>query len=133
MADLPDFKRILKEDLKGAPPWMNVVIEAFNSFAESVYRGFNKNINEVNTASQIKELTYITPSTYPTMSNVRFTSELKTKAIGLTVIQAYDKTNYTPPPGPVWAPWIDDDGTIVVYPITGLEASKTYIIKLRLT
>ena len=132
MAELPQFKRILREDIKGAPSWMNIVIGAFNDFAESVYRAFNKGINDINLASQIKELTYITPSGYPTMSNVTFLSELKSKAIGCVHIQVFDNSTYTPPPGPVYVPWIENDGTIIIYPITGLEASKTYTIRLRL-
>lgn len=133
MGALPTQKNIQKEDLKDAPPWANVIVDTFNSFASVVYQAFNKNINEQNTASQIKELIYKTPSTYPTMDNVEFMSALKTKALGCNLMQVYDKATYTPPPGPVYVPWIEDSGTIIIYPILGLEASKTYVIRLRVT
>lgn len=133
MSKLPQQKKIMMEDLKDAPSWIRGVIEPFNSFAETVYQTLNKSIDENNTASQVKELTYITPSTYPTMANVEFTSTLKTKAVGLEVMQVYEKSTYTPAAGPVYAPWIEDNGTIIIFPITGLVASKTYIVRLRVT
>lgn len=130
---LPTQKKILREDLKDAPNWISGVIDPINNFMETVYQTLNKNVTEENTASQIKELTYKTPSTYPTMDNVEFISGLKTKARGVAAMQVYDKDTYTPAAGPVYVPWIEDNGTIIIYPITGLQASKTYIVRLRIT
>lgn len=133
MAKLPPQKKILREDVKGAPTWVNSIIETMNNFMENVYQALNKNINDENMASQVKEITYRTPSTYPTMDDIEFTSELKIKATGLSVLQVYERSNYTPPPGPVWVPWVEDNGVIIIGPITGLEASKTYLVRLRVT
>ena len=131
MAKLPTQKKILKEDLKGAPDWINPMIDTVNSFMENVYQALNQNVTfSENVSCFIKELIYKTPSTYPTMDNVEFTSELKSKATGLFVMQAYERSTYTPAEGPVYVPWVEVNGTIVVYPITGLEADKTYIIRL---
>lgn len=129
---LPTSKKILREDLKDAPPYVNGIIEPVNSFMETVYQALNKNItlNE-NIASFLKEISYTTPSTYPTgVQTVGFQNALRTRPIGVLLMQAYDKLSYTPPPGPVYIPWIEDDGTITIYPITGLAASKTYLIRL---
>lgn len=128
---LPSQKKILREDLKDAPSWVSGIIEPVNNFMETTYQALNKNINEENTASQIKELIYKTPSTYPAMDNIEFVSTLKTKAVGLTVIQVYEKSTYTPAAGPCYAPWIENNGTIIIYPITGLAASKTYVVRVR--
>lgn len=129
---LPTQKKILREDLKGAPDWVRPMIDVLNSFMEAVYQALNKNITfSENIASFERELIYTTPSTYPTgVENVEFMTQLKTKARGLCVQQAYDRSTYVPAPGPVYAPWVDDNGTLIVYPITGLEASKTYVIRL---
>jgi hypothetical protein len=130
---LPQQKKILREDLKGAPEYVNGIIDPVNSFMESTYQALNKNLtlNE-NLSSFTKELTYKTVSTYPTNQPVTtFKNSLKIRPTGVWVMQAYDKTTYTPAPGPVYVPWIvDNNGDIAVHTITGLEANKTYLIRL---
>lgn len=128
---LPNVKKILREDLKDAPSWVNGIIDPINSFMENIYQGMNKNLTfSENIASFIKEISYQTPSTYPTMEDYQFMSTLKTKAVGVQLLQVYDKATYLPPPGPVYIPWIDDNGTIILKAITGLQADKTYILRL---
>ncbi len=129
---LPTQKKILREDLKDAPAFVNGIIEPVNSFMESVYQALNKNITlNDNIASFIKELTYVTPSTYPaSVDNVSFLNTLRTRPIGVFLMQIYDKSDYTPPTGSVFIPWIEDNGTIIIYPIPGLAASKTYVLRL---
>ena len=125
-------KKIKREDLKEAPPWINGLIDPLNSFMETVYQTLNSNVTlQENVASFLKEVTYTTPSTYPSgVADIEVMNELKTRAIGLMVMQVYDKTNYVPAPGPVYTPWVENNGQIVISTITGLEASKTYLIRL---
>jgi len=79
----------------------------------------------------VKEITYKTDSTYPLPQDVvTFVNILRTSPIGIVVLQAYDKANYTPAPGPVYTPWINDNGTITISTITGLEADKSYLVRL---
>lgn len=129
---LPTQKKILREDLKGAPDWINGVIDPTNTFMEKTYQALNKNITLTdNIASFVKELTYTTPAGYPTMEPITFRNELKARPIGVMVMQVYDKATYIPAPGPVYIPWVlDNAGDIMVYPITGLQASKTYLVRL---
>lgn len=129
---LPSQKKILREDLKDAPAWVGGIIDPVNSFMETVYQALNKNINEDNTSSQMKELTYITPSTYPVMANVQFVSALKSKAVSVVIAQVYEKNTYTPVATSNPA-WVEVNGAIVLGPILGLQASKTYIVRLRIT
>jgi hypothetical protein len=128
---LPSQKKILREDLKDAPGYITGIIEPVNSFMESTYQALNKNITLTdNIASFVKEITYKTPASYPAgLENVQFQNQLRTKPIGVMVMQVYDKTTYIPAPGPVYVPWIEDSGSIIVYPVTGLEADKTYLIR----
>ncbi len=131
---LPIIKKISREDLKDAPSWINQVIDPVNNFMESVYQSLNRNITfSENIASFIKEIAYKTPVGYPVMDNVEFMNTLKTKAIGVQILQAFDRATYVPAPGPVYAPWVEDNGTIVISPITGLEADKTYVVRLLVT
>ena len=126
-------KKILNEDLKDAPAWAQEITGPFNSVGESLAQIFNKNISDENIACQVYDLVYRTPSSYPAVDPVYFTRTLRTKATGLQVLQAVEKTTYEPAAGPVYVPWADINGRIKINAITGLEASKTYIIKLRLT
>lgn len=129
---LPATKRILREDLRDAPGWVNGIIGPVNSFMESVYQSLNHNISLTdNIASFVKEITYKTNSTYPTgMAQITFRNELKTKPIGVVVLQVYNRADYTPAPGPVYVPWVENVGDIVVSTITGLEADRNYMIRL---
>lgn len=128
---LPTQKKILREDLKQAPGWIDSLIDPLNSFMESVYQALNKNITfSENIACFIKEITYTTPSTYPTMDDFEFTSTLKTKAIGVQLLQIVEKTAYLPPANPLYVPWTENNGKIVIRSIPGLSANKTYLIRL---
>lgn len=129
---LPTQKKILREDLKDAPSYVNGIIEPVNTFMEAVYQALNKNITlQDNIASFIKELIYTTPSTYPAgVEDVSFRNTLRTRPTGVMVMQAYERTAYVAAPGPVYVPWIEDDGNIIVSTVTGLVASKTYLIRL---
>lgn len=129
---LPTQKKILKEDLKGAPEWIDPMIQVLNTFMENVYQCLNKNVTfNDNIASFTNTLVYKTPLTYPSdVDNVEFLNLLKTRATGVIVLQAYDRSNYVAAPGPVYAPWVENNGSIVVSTITGLEADKTYVIRL---
>lgn len=128
---LPQTKKILREDVKDAPPWIGAIIDPVNSFMENVYQALNKSITfSENIRCFIKEITYKTTSTYPVEAQVSFANELKVKATGVLVLQAVERTTYTPAPGPVYVPWVEDNGQILVRSITGLEASKTYTIRL---
>lgn len=129
---LPSQKKISREDLKDAPDWVNNLIDPLNNFMQTVYQAMNKNINEDNTSSQIKEITYKTPSTYPVMDPVEFQSTLKTKAVGCTIMQCIEKGTYNPVETKNPA-WVDDNGVIRIFTITGLQADKTYIVRVRLT
>lgn len=129
---LPQQKKILREDLKDAPGWVNGITSPVNTFMENVYNSLNRNLTlGENIASFTQELTYTTVNTYPTgQTNISFLNQLKTKPIGVMVMQVYDKATYIPAPGPVYIPWVEVNGSIIVYPITGLEPSKTYLIRV---
>lgn len=129
---LPSQKRILREDVKDAPNWVNGILDPVNSFMQSVYLALNKNITfSENIASFIREIIYTTPSTYPAgVENVEFMNSLKTRAIGILVAQVYEKATYTPAAGPIYVPWIENNGTLIISTITGLAASKTYVVRL---
>lgn len=129
---LPTQKKVLKEDLKEAPPWVDNLIQPINTFMENVYQCLNKNVTFYdNIASFIYTVTYKTPVSYPAdVDVVEFLNQLKTKPIGVIVLQVYDKANYEPAAGPVYVPWVENNGSITLGTITGLEAEKSYLVRL---
>lgn len=135
MAKLPTQNRILKEDLKGSPSWFDAVITILNTFMQNVYSALNKGLTFADNLNAFtQELIYVTPSTYPAgVAMMSFQTQLKTKALGVVVWQAYEQSSYTPAPGPCYPPWVENNGVIQVGTITGLEASKTYLIRLTIT
>lgn len=131
MGKLPTQKKILREDLKDAPSWVTPLVDTVNSFMETIYQTLNKNVTlSENVACFIKELVYKTPSTYPVMENIEFINQLKTKPIGVQLLQAVDRQTYQPVLTAVYVPWVSNNDSIVISPIVGLAADKTYIIRL---
>lgn len=135
MGKLPTIKKVLNEDIKSLPneikQGIQPIINTINNFMEVVYQNFNKNVTfEQNVACFVKEIVYKTPSTYPTMENVEFGSELKSKASGLMLVQALVRGTYVPVTTAVYVPWVENNGVIVIYPIVGLQADTTYTIRL---
>lgn len=128
---LPPTKKILREDVKDAPSWISGIIEPVNSFMENVYQALNKNVTFTeNVNSFVKEITYRTTIAYPVADQISFTNELKTRVTGVFVMQVYERTTYLPAAGPVYVPWVEDNGKVVVDSITGLVADKVYTIRL---
>lgn len=126
---LPSQKKILREDVKDAPNWINPIIDTFNNFAETVYQALNRNITfSENVGCFIKEVTYKTTSNYPVETVFEFLNELKVKATGVLVLQAFERATYTPVAAQI--AWRENNGSIEVHLVTGLEASKTYTIRL---
>ena len=125
-------RRILREDLKDAPDWIVGLITPLNSFIDTYFLLANKNIDEANLASQIIELEVVTPSTYPTMDPVKFTSQLRTQPQGLCILQAYEKRTGVPV-ATMNPAWTANGRMVSISQITGLSASKTYVIRFRLT
>lgn len=126
---LPSIKKILREDVRGAPEWISSIIEPVNSFMESVYQSLNHNVTfQENVAAFIKEIVLTTTSSYPTMDAIEFMSQLKTKAISLIICQAYVRATYVPV-SITGVAWVDKNGTIQITEILGLAASTTYVIR----
>ena len=131
---IPSLKRILREDLKDAPTWVEGIIGPVNSFMEYIYQAMNKNINDAdNIACSIREFTYITPSTYPTMDDVEFQSGLKIKATSVILQQILVKETFLPPVSAVYVPWYENSGSIVIKPIVGLVASTSYLVRIKIS
>lgn len=137
MSKLPTINKIAKEALKDAPSWVDALIGPINSFFETIYYAFNKQLTfEDNFVAQIVELTFTTPSTY-TASNdfpdLSFKRTFFNRGQGLVILNIYENTsNFTPITGGTSIQWQDLNGNIVIHYVSGLEDSKTYKMKVLL-
>ena len=129
---LPAQSKIQIEDLKDAPKWASGLVDPLNSFMATVYQCLSKNVSLAdNINCQVREFTYTTLATYPSgQPNLTIASELKSKATGLFLMQAIKKDDYTPVLSVVYIPWVENNGNIIIYPITGLAISTTYTIRV---
>lgn len=140
MAKLPPIKRILRENIKEAPAWIDRIIVPLNLFLESTYFALNKNITfRENINSEIREIEFTTKSDYTTASPkedgfdyLSFAHSLKSKPEGLTILQITEKSSssYQIITSPVSLDWTEINGQIRINYITGLKDSTTYNLKV---
>lgn len=133
MARLPVFRRILREDILEAPPWIDRLLTPINSFFESVYTTLSGTVTFVeNIRSSIRDTTFRTLSTYTggDFDVIRFPTGIKVKAIGLIPLQIVEKTSvYTPLKQAVSIDWLDVNGEIQIFYVTGLRNSAQYLLR----
>lgn len=136
MAVLPATKKISRADLgKDAPDWVNNLLSPLNSFIEQVYTALNKNITlPENVASQIIDIEINTPSDYSTggFPSINFKRTLARKANLCIIGRAVETTSNSIFSTGVFPTWEDNNGTIAVRYISGLQNSKSYNFTLLL-
>ena len=139
MAKLPVINRILKEDLKEAPSWIDKLLYPINTFIESVYNALNKNITFTdNIACQIKQISFTTQAAYTdggsaNWTDISFPNTLRNKAQGALFLDIReDNTIFIPATSnsSLSLSWIELEGRIIVKYITGLKNSTKYNITL---
>lgn len=141
MAKLPTQRRILREDVKEAPSWIENLLSPLNSFMDSVYRALNRSLTfSDNISSEIRTLTFITRPDYTTASPVtagfeplQFVHSLKTKPFGCFICQLVEQgSNYVIVTQPVSIDWNEVNGTVFINYISGLKDSTNYKLVLLL-
>ena len=140
---LPEFRRILREDLPNAPDWVNSVLTPLNLFFEQVYNVVNRKLTiGDNVNGMVYTGTIRVPSNYvdgvsTNFSPVSFqyTGTYTPTSVLMGKITLVSST-YTPIIKPVYVDWSTSTSSssnatlITVNYITGLEASKQYNITL---
>lgn len=133
MAKLPQYRRILKEDLKGSPDWVDRLLTPINSVFESVFTALAGGLTFVeNVRSTIRDVTFKTPSTYISdneFNQINFASGLKVKATGLQILQIEESTGDKLVDAVMATGWLDNSGQIQVTFMTGLQDSKQYNVR----
>jgi len=140
---IPEFRRILKEDLTAAPDWIDGMITPINLFFEQVYNAMNKklSIND-NVNGMVYSGQFSTPSTYSDGANINFnkfsfnyTGSFNPRSIligNINLNSSYATTQIKP----VFVDWtlsttaLSSTPIITINYITGLIASSSYNITL---
>lgn len=141
MASLPPIKRISKEDIPEAPPWIEKVIYPVNLFFDSVYRALNGRLTSPeNISAEVKEINFQVPSSYDgtTVSDwdiLTFQSSIGRLAKSLQVMQIIEVVNtgnFAPIGKDITIDWEDENRLIKIHYITGLTASKKYKLRVKI-
>ena len=135
MAALPTIKRVQRSDLGGdVPVWVDSLLSPLNQFIEEVYSAFNRNLTiPENVKGQIKIINFRTDVNYSSkiFSEITYLNTLGRKTQVLLVGQVLNITEPKKKHDPTTVSWYDNnDGTVTIHYITGLEDDKEYNITI---
>jgi len=128
MSQLPPYRRIGLEDVKGAPSWIESLIYILNNFMETVYGALNRNLSfSENFRGEFKTVNLTAGATADT-NKFRFTTALKLKPTGVIPMSVTEVGgNYVVLTNPISIPsWRWESGQIIVESIAGLTNTKQY-------
>lgn len=135
MSQLPPYRRIGLEDVKGAPSWIESIITILNNFMEVVYGALNRNLSfSENFRAEYKTFT-ITAGATADLNKFRFTTALKNKPSGIIPMSVTESGgSYVVLTSPFSIPsWRWESGEIIIESITGLTSTKQYSIVVLVT
>lgn len=131
---IPGFRMLTREDLKGAPNWIDNLIYPLNSCMQGVHQALNGNLSfGDNVLGSIKTITFKTRADYTVYGwdAINLTNPLNKKvdAVLIGQIQKVADT-YQPIYQPTSLDWIQLNTNITINYITGLDDSSSYVVKL---
>ncbi len=124
---LPPIKRVTKEDLTGAPPWIDRFLYSFNLFLNTIYGGLNKNITfQENINAQIATFSLVAGAAAAN-NTASFGLTLKQPPVGLWPIKIVSSNvNFTPIAAAVFVEWLYDGTLVQIKSVTGLANGTQY-------
>lgn len=138
MAELPSIRRIVREDIKNAPDWIESLIGPLNGFMEEIYNALDRDLTiGQNLRGAIKSISFKTRSTYGTASPLtngwevqKISNPMQVKPQLVIIGNVIDKDTFLPITSPVSLSWDFLDGIIRINYVAGLQADKRYEINL---
>jgi hypothetical protein len=136
MASLPTIKRIQRQDMgSNIPEWVDGLLSPLNQFMEEIYSAMNRNLTiPENVKGQFIELEFKTLANYTNQSaftELTVLNKTGQKLRALLLSQITKKTNPRHNFTTVNINWVDNNnGTITIYFISGLENSTDYKVVL---
>lgn len=135
MAQIPDIRRIQRQDMPGSPNWVDPLISPLNLFMEQTVAALSGNLNVQNIAMSLSNVTFSTPSNYSDGANNNFnafTFAIPFNGASAVIVGSIDinSNNYSFSNKPVVLPvggWRETSpGKITINYLTGLTASTSY-------
>lgn len=109
--------------------WIAPMLSVLNSFMNDLANGFNSNkiTIEDNLSQELKEINFINDATnFP----LEFASKIRFSPKAVQVVYCYNKTDELTEAITSLPVWVYLNGAIKISSITGLTASKNYIIRV---
>lgn len=124
MAALPDVKRISREDIPGAPDWIDRLLEPLNRFLDTVYGALNRGLTfRENFLSQTQNVQIVAGASASTCT-ASFILTMKAKPFIVFLVAVPSGTL-----GDAFSPlftWNFDGTNINITSISGLTSGVTY-------
>lgn len=130
---LPPVRSIKRDDIPGAPSWVEPLLDYLNRLTNYLYIAFDGGINiGGNVQGFVKDIDVRTQSDYTSgeFDIIKFKVDLGT-VTSVTPLQVIDQS--VPDAvlaGPVWIDWRATGGLISIRWVSGLEASRRYSMKV---
>jgi hypothetical protein len=133
MAKLPTQKRIMKEEIKEAPSWVERLISPINRFMETVYNTLNKNVDfRNNIRCDIVEYQFKTTPTGTFDLPIILKHNLKSRPEGVLLLEIRQVDgNYSPVNGSLSLQWRGGNQEVYIESIgvNNLNNSTTYMFR----
>lgn len=122
---LPDVRRLNREDFQDAPQWLDPMLNTLNSFMDSVYNIFNRNVSLTDNLNI--QLTTISVETDGSgnISPVKIKTTVRGRVNGIVVIRAVSDSGNSQAP---FVDYIQSENIITISKIAGLNLSTKYKI-----
>ncbi len=122
------ISKLRLEDLPGAPPWVDRLLQALNPFISVVVTALTGRIEFESNIPAQKQLSTVVAGATAADNTLRFKCVMKTVPFGCFVVQAIQKeAQYTPLTTLVnVGSWRFDRGEIVISSFVGMTSGKTY-------
>lgn len=122
---LPDVRRLNREDFPDAPGWLDPMLNTINSFMDSVYNIFNRNVSlSDNLNFQLLTLNVET-DVNGDIQPIKVKTSVRGRVNGLIVIRAISDSGNSQAP---FVDYIQSDNIITISKIAGLNISTKYKI-----
>lgn len=122
---LPDVRRLNREDFQDAPQWLDPMLNTLNSFMDSVYNIFNRNVSLTDNLNI--QLTTISVETDGSgnITPVKIKTTVRDRVNGIVVIRAVSDSGNSQAP---FVDYIQSENIITISKIAGLNLSTKYKI-----
>lgn len=128
MGRVPPFKRIGQEDFPGQRSWITSLLGPLNNFFSIMYENLNQGLTfNDNFRAFIKDVRVDASPTYP----ITFQNTMRVSPQGVIILKLEENvSNPSTVTSAVTLDWSFSEGSIKINNITGLDAAKTYSLRV---